>query len=251
MRLKFNIKYIVPFIVLILIVIIFIFILSNKKNKSDTADLSSLKKALGNVFYTLPNDEYKNMNDISDYCKISLIYGSDYLESDSKYNNTKAYSISNVSSSIKKILGINATIDFKPDDNGDYKFLKEDNCVFGNNYVSNLSFDSEKQVLYTLKPFKTNRKIYIKWEDEVKDGNDITLYAKALMGVEAEDGYDLYSDFNMEKLIGHYDSKNKLEKSLDSNYILSNNYEFHLRKEKGNYIWKSFTKNNMDTIIVD
>ena len=71
------------------------------------------------------------------------------------------------------------------------------------------------------------------------------------MSVESDTGYDLYSDYNMMNLIGHYKSKSQLEKELNNNYISSYNYEFHIRFENNKYIWKSFVRNNVDGIAVE
>lgn len=258
-KLKINRKTKIILLMTMIIVVLLVGLLVIMKLLSDNnrdSNLLSTKSAIEHVFYYLPEDKYDDMNSISDYCKLALIFDSKFLENDGFIyddNGSKipSYSISSIMLSLRKVLGSNVTMDFTSDETGDYNFIKPDNCQFGNLVASNLSYDSTNKVVYPLDEIDSNRKVYINWTEENLDGNQATLYAQALMSVKTDSGYDLYVDFNMTQLIDHYSTLKKLKDSLNENYVLSYNYEFHLEKENENYIWKSFTKNIMNEMIAD
>lgn len=256
MKIKKNTKIIVTIVLVISIILIFslILLISNSKSNKDN-DLDLLKTSISKVFFNLPNNEYESMNDISDYCKVIMVFDTEYLKNYTSYNynlkNKKAYSIRALNDAVKNILGNNTSISLNPNEEGNYDFVNADSCQFTNDGLLNISYDSEKKLVYNISNEKNIRKIYVKWTNEYKEGNDIILYAQALMSVESDLGYDLYSDYNMMNLIGHYKSKSQLEKELNQNYVSSYNYEFHIRVENNKYIWKSFVRNNVDEIIVE
>ena len=225
-------------IILCLVIVVFIIILSSKKDK-----YNNLKNSLSSTFYYL-DKSYDNLNDISDFCKISLVYDTNYLKSDYTVsdagNKIKGYTISNVLSSSKKILGDNITIDF---DN-----LIKDDCVY-NNKVINLTYNSKDKVLYSQGNDKSNRTIVVDWFYEKEDDNILELKSHALMIVK-NDKYDLYVDKNMENLIGSYNTLNEAKKVANDNMFKSYEYVFKFNKVNNNYIWKSFDINKFDDVLV-
>ena len=133
---KKNIVITLIFIILILIICVTFKIVTDK-NKTKTIkkdDTEILKESLEKIFYFLPNDKYDDMNTISDYCKLALIYDTDYLKSDYtfKNNNKKGYTKENIINTVKNILGNNASINFNADEDGQYNFLLTDACMYGN-----------------------------------------------------------------------------------------------------------------------
>ena len=226
-------------IIICLVIVIFIIIISGKKDK-----YNNLKDSLSNTFFYL-DKSYNNLNDISDFCKISLVYDTNYLKSDYTVsdagNKIKGYTISNALSSIKKILGDNITIDF---DN-----LIKDDCIY-NNKAINLTYNTKDKVLYSSGLYKSNRTIVVDWFYEKEDGNTLELKSHALMIVK-NDKYDLYVDKNMENLIASYNTLKEAKQAARDNMFKSYEYVFKFNKENNNYIWKSFEINKFDDILVD
>lgn len=253
MKKMLEYKKIIISCLVIIIIILFIFIgiklLSKRKNNVD-----QLKKTIENVFYYLPDDNYTNMNDISDYCKIALLYNSDYLKSDytlydNDGNKIKGYTRNNILTSLKSIIGSDAYIDFNKNKSLDYSFLNQDSCVFANDFIANISYDENKKIIYSVKKEEQVRKLYIKWIDQ---NSETKLKAKALMAVKTDLGYMLYVDYNMQYLIGEYKNIQELEKDLEKNYLKSYDYEFEIAKNGDEYIWKSYKRvGNQENIIYD
>ena len=116
-----NFKYIIISIIILIILIFFIILINNRKDK-----YSNIKKTISNTFFYLSLDEYDNMNNISDNCKMSLLFDMESFKKDKIIQNTKGYSKSNILNSIKKVLGSSATINFSINDFNTYNFLTED-----------------------------------------------------------------------------------------------------------------------------
>ena len=165
-------KLIVGIITVIVVIIIsIVFINTNKKTGGKYNDL---KNTLSNTFFYLDLDDYTDINNISDSCKISLIYDTSYMKSDyTVYDSSKkikAYTKNNVLKSIKSILGDSATINFDINELNSYDFLIDDKCMY-NNKISGLTYDSNKNVLYKDDLESTSRYIVVKWVDE-KESSD-------------------------------------------------------------------------------
>ena len=211
-------KIIISFIVIILLLVLLfvgIKLLSKKENNVD-----EFKKTIENIFYYLPEDNYTNMNDISDYCKIALLYNSDYLKSDYTLyakdgNKIKGYTRDNILTSLKSIIGDSAYINFNKNESLDYSFLTQDSCVFASEFISNITYDESKKVLYSEGSGEQVRKLHIKWLDT---NSETKLKAKALMSVKTDSGYMLYVDYDMQNLIGEYKNIKELEKDLEKKY---------------------------------
>lgn len=231
-------------IVILLIIILTIFILEKKSD--DKISITDIKDSVTNIFYYLPEDKYEDMNNISDYCKISLIYDTDYLKNDTKINlegkSKKAYSKANVLDSLKKILGSSASINFKSDESGDYSFLQQDNCYLSNPIVTNLSYDSNKNAIYNLDYEDINKELYVKWSDEIINGDTLILSAQAFVIVKASDQYQVYVDYQMSDSLGTYQSLEKAKEAIEENIYRSYDYKFIFEKENENYIWKSYER---------
>ena len=222
----------ISIIILCLIIILTLSLLKNNKDK-----YMDLKDSLSNTFFYL-DDNYTDMNTISDFCKISLVYDTNYLKMDNKI---KGYSKNNVLNSLKKILGSNVTVDF---DN-----LIKDKCVY-NSKVTNLTYNSKDNILYTIGSDKSNRQVVVTWYYEKENKNSLELKAHALMIVK-NDNYDLYIDNDNTYLIGSYNSLNVARKAAKNNMHKSYDYSFILTKEDGNYIWKEFNVFKNDEVFID
>ena len=244
-------KLIVGIITVIVVIIIsIIFINTNKKTNGK---YSKLKNALSNTFFYLEHDDYTDISNISDVCKISLIYDTSYIKSDyTVYDSDKkikGYTKNNVLKSIKSILGDSATINFDINELNSYDFLSSDKCIY-NNKISGLTYDSNKNVLYKDDSESINRYVVVKWNDEKENSDYLDLKAKALMIVKNEK-YDVYKDNNMEFLIGSYDSLSKAKSAALKNIDKSYQYEFKFKKENSNYIWIEFHRKTYKDIIID
>ena len=254
-------------IVLILCVIIFVII--STKNK--VSELDKMKNMLTNVFIYLEDKEYNDLNEIPDYCKLSFIYGSDYLKSDAllstddydtvlnKRNgkSVDAYSKENIMNTIKKVLGENATISFEQDEYGDYPSLIENGCGYENNSIGLLSYNEEKEYVYSINDSNEDKvtKLYVKWETPEIDGDDIKLIAYALITSRRDDGsYEVYADGNLELYAGEIDKDEDVEEAINGMYnVSSRKYTFNLKKVDGKYMWTGFsiTDNLYKEIIVE
>ena len=91
-----NIKYIIISIIILIILIFFIILINNHKDK-----YSNIKKTVSNTFFYLSFDEYDDMNNISDNCKISLLFDMDGFKKDKIVQNVKGYSKGNILNSVK------------------------------------------------------------------------------------------------------------------------------------------------------
>ena len=139
MKKKLKIMILITVLFVLIISIVFAFIICvDKKDK-----YSGIKNSLENIFFYLEDDKYDNIDTISDFCKLSLVYDTMYM----KKSKNNIYSKYQISSAIKKILGNNSKLDFSVSNN-EYNFLKTDACVFGNPDVGNVSYDSISQQFY-------------------------------------------------------------------------------------------------------
>ena len=231
-----NIKYIIISIIILIILIFFIILINNRKDK-----YSNIKKTISNTFFYLSLDEYDNMNNISDNCKISLLFDMDGFKKDKSVQNVKGYSKSNILNSIKKVLGSSATINFSINDFNTYNFLTEDECFYNVNPTT-LSYNSTEQVLYRNNT-ENNRIIMVNWNKVEANGSIINMNAEALMIVKNEKDYSLFIDKDMNYKIGDYKTLNEAKDAALNNYFRSYKYEFTFNYENGNYIWKKFKRN--------
>lgn len=244
------------FKILIFVIIILFIVLAIILNRFLRKDkYANIKSSLENVFFYLKNDYYNDMNDISDDCKIALIYNTKYLKSDYSFYNTNGkkilgYTNSNVLSTLSKIIP-NATINFNLNINNTYDFLMGNDCIYTSN-MRILTYDNESKVFYSNNNEESNRLLIIKWNNiDDADSSNIKLYASALMIVKDSNKYDLYIDNNLEYLIGSYSSLKKAKSSALKNFNRSYDYIITLERKNNNYIWKSFERKTFNTNIVD
>lgn len=242
-----NKKNFIPFICIIAGVILFVVgIFYELKNDK----LGKVKDAIENVFFYLPNENYDDLNQISDYCKISLVYGTDYLKNYTllskddydtvvKKNGVKAYSKDNILKAIKNILGDNANINFDLDEDDDYSFLISDNCKFGNDKIKTLSYNESKESVFSIDDDEENTsKLYVKWEKPEYDGDLVKLTAKALLAVKNVDGgYDVFADSNLNYQAGTVSGSNVKSQIEDMYDYRSMDHVITLKKQGDNYIW--------------
>lgn len=234
-----SIKYILISTIILIILIIFIIcivLLNNHKDK-----YSNIKKTVSNTFFYLSFDEYDDMNNISDNCKISLLFDMDSFKKDKIVQNVKGYSKGNILNSVKKILGKSASINFSTNELNTYNFLSDDECTSNVN-ISNLSYNSTEQVMYRNNT-ENNRIIMVNWNKVEANGSIINMSAEALMIVKNEKDYSLYIDKDMNYKIGDYKTLNEAKDAALNNYFRSYKYEFTFNYENGNYIWKKFKRN--------
>ena len=232
-----SIKYILLISTIIFIILIIcIGIINNNKDK-----YSSIKKTVSNTFFYLSFDEYDDMNNISDNCKISLLFDMDSFKKDKFVQNVKGYSKSNILNSIKKFLGKSASINFSINEFDTYNFLSEDECI-NNVNMSNLSYNSTDQVMYR-KNIENNKIIMVNWDKVDINGSIINMSADALMIVKNEKDYSLFVDKDMNYKIGDYKTLSAAKEAALKNYFRSYKYEFTFNYENGNYIWKKFKRN--------
>lgn len=252
MKKVFEKKYIIISLLCIIFGIILLvcaFVFDTKEDKFDnTLD------AIENVFFFLPNDKYVNMNDMSDYCKVSLIYGSKLLKSDIvldkknydvdiKNGVLKAYSKDNVIKSLKNILGDNASINFDVDEDGEYSFLYEDGCKLANKSIKTLSYSQSSESLFSIDDEidnKNNIKLFVKWGEPETNDDEIVIHAQALVAVKNGEGkYDIYADRELSHLAGTV-NKGDLKYVVKEFYYKSLDYIFNFKLVNGNYIWTNF-----------
>lgn len=225
--------------------VIMVFIIESKND-----ELDDVKKSIERVFFFLPDKEYDNMNNMSDYCKLILIFNSDYLKNDIllskddyttivKRDGVKGYKTSNIINSLKTILGNEATINFDSDEYGDYEFLIEDDCKIGNKFIGNLSYNESSNYVYSYDSSwdYDNYKLNVKWDEPKYSNNQVFLTAKALITVKRNDGkYDVFVDSNFKHNVGFINNYFEINKF----YIYSNTYKFTLQKDNDKYIWTRF-----------
>lgn len=250
--------------IILIIIGLLLFALSFLFNKKDK--ITMMEEAIEHVFFYLPYDEYDDLNNISDYCKISLIYDTDYLKNDvylskddydtitnSKRNSVFGYKKDNVLKAIQSVLGKNIKINFEKNEDDDYEFLLEDKCKYGNKKINTLSYNKSGGYIYSIdEDEEDNSKLYVKWDDPIYNGDTVTLKAYALLAIKNNSGgYDIYLDNNLSNKIDTITSNisYKIAKLYDQSYI----YEFTLKKENNNYIWTNYKITNKfdDTVIYD
>lgn len=230
-----SIKYILVSTIILIILIICILLLNNHKDK-----YSSIKNTISNTFFYLSFDEYDDMNNISDNCKISLLFDMDGFKKDKIVQNVKGYSKGNILNSVKKILGKSASINFSTNEFNTYNFLSDDECASNVN-ISNLSYNSTEQVMYR-NSNENNRIIMVNWNKVESNGSIINMNAEALMIVKNEKDYSLFIDKDMNYKIGDYKTLNEAKDAALKNYFRSYKYEFTFNYENGNYVWKKFKR---------
>ena len=231
-----NIKYIIISIIILIILTFLIILINNRKDK-----YSNIKKTISNTFFYLSLDEYDSMNNISDNCKISLLFDMDSFKKDKIVQNVKGYSKGNILNSVKKILGKSASINFSTNELNTYNFLSDDECTSNVN-ISNLSYNSTEQVMYRNNT-ENNRIIMVNWNKVEANGSIINMSAEALMIVKNEKDYSLFIDKDMNYKIGDYKTLNEAKDAALKNYFRSYKYEFTFNYENGNYVWKKFKRN--------
>lgn len=259
-----NRKVLIGIFLIVLGIILFIVGICSDKKKDK---IEQMKEAIEHVFFYLPNTKYDDLNQMSDYCKISMVYNTDYLKKDvylskdnydtvvkSSINSVKGYKTSNVLNSVKSILGENATINFDINEDDDYDFLLTDKCRFGNKRLQTLSYNESGKYIYSIDDDSNNNdlKLYVKWDKPEYDGDTVRLTAYALLSIKNSDGnYDIYIDNNLSKKVDTINGSvsYKILKLYDRSYT----YRFTLKKINDNYIWTNFEVDNIieDTIIYD
>lgn len=217
-------------------------------------ELKVAMDAIENIFFFLPETKYDNLNEIPDYCKISLVYGTKYLN-DEKYISeddyytvvkkqdkkaVKAYNEDSILNAIKSILGDDTNINFSADENGEYLFLVENGCGYNNKNINSLGYSEIGDYIYSYdndEAIESN--LYIKWEKPVIDGDIVNLSAKALLPIENQDGsYTVYTNGERFAVVGTVEKgkklKDELRKMCDEVEV---KYNFTLQKNGSNYIW--------------
>lgn len=243
-------KIIIGIIFVISIIFIMILLRFGKKNDG----LKVAMDAIENIFFFLPETKYDNLNEIPDYCKISLVYGTKYLN-DEKYISeddyytvvkkqdkkaVKAYNKDSILNAIKSILGDDANINFSADENDEYLFLVENGCGYNNKNINSLGYSEIGDYIYSYdndEAIESN--LYIKWEKPVIDGDIVNLSAKALLPIENQDGsYTVYTNGERFAVVGTVEKgkklKDELRKMCDEVDV---KYNFTLQKNGSNYIW--------------
>lgn len=242
-----KVKLAISCIVFGIILMLFGIIYELKNDKLEQA-----KEAIEHVFFYLPEENYDDLNQMPDYCKISLIYGTDYLKKDAllskenydtivKRNGVKAYSKENIAKSIKNILGENATMNFELNEYEDYEFLIANSCKFGNKKINTLSYNETLGYIFSIPDEeKENSKLYVKWEKPKYEGDLVILNAKALLAIEnADGGYDIFADQKLNYKAGSIKGSNIKSKIKDL-YYKSMDHQITLKKENGQYIWVKY-----------
>ena len=243
-------KIIIGIIFVISIIFIMILLRFGKKNDG----LKVAMDAIENIFFFLPETKYDNLNEIPDYCKISLVYGTKYLN-DEKYISeddyytvvkkqdkkaVKAYNKDSILNAIKSILGDDANINFSADENDEYLFLVENGCGYNNKNINSLGYSEIGDYIYSYdndEAIESN--LYIKWEKPVIDGDIVNLSAKALLPIENQDGsYTVYTNGERFAVVGTVEKgkklKDELRKMCDEVDV---KYNFTLQKNGSNYMW--------------
>ena len=239
--------------IIVLILIVLLIINANKKKDK----LAEMKQSIENIFFYLPKNKYDNLNDIPDYCKVSLVFGQDYMKADAYLNdddyiteekkkndhNVIAYKKDTILNNVKSLLGNDVSINFDIDSDMDYPFLVENGCGYNNKNITTLSYNEDKEYIYSLKEDKDETyKLYVKWADESIDGDDVTLQAKALLTKKNEDGsYNVYADYTGKYLAGTVSSDKNIKDEINKLFDLKSRvYIFKLKKNKDAYTWVSY-----------
>lgn len=145
------------------VVLVSVILIINNKSGNKRDKLKEMKDSIENIFFYLPEKEYTNTNEIPEYCKISLVFGQDYMKPDTylsvddystelkeQNNSVKAYSKDNIINTIKSLLGNDATLSLELDEEGDYPSLEENGCGYNNKNISILSYNEEKNIYFLL-----------------------------------------------------------------------------------------------------
>ena len=240
----------------VILVSVILLIMIKGENKRDK--LKEMKDSIENIFFYLPEKEYSNMNDMPEYCKISLVFGQEYMKPNTylssddydtevkkgQNNSIKAYSKDNITNTIKSLLGNDATLNIELDEEGDYPSLVENGCGYNNKNISILSYNDIKEYIYSIndREEENNYVLHVKWTKEEKKDNEVILEANALLTSKNEDGsYDVYADYEGKYRVETIEAAKDLEKELEDLYDLwSNIYTFTLEKVKDGYVWKSY-----------
>ena len=250
--LKNKVVIISSIIVTIIIVILSLTIFLNKSDKRNR--LEEMKDSIENIIYYLPSMDKQDVGSISDYCKISLVFGEEYLKNDSYLskedydtelkkndgNSVKAYKKDNIINALKDILGNDVTINLEPNEEGEYPALEENGCGYNNENMSIISYNSEKEYIYSIDSDENNNvKIFVKWFDKQIDNDLIKLSAYALKTVKNEDGtYSVYADSSEDVIVKTIEADKDIEKEIEEIYaVYSNVYEITLKKNNKNYLW--------------
>lgn len=240
------------FIVAGIVLIFSVFLFSKKESK-----LTKMEKALENVFFYLPEKEYSDLNNISDYCKISMVFDTSLVKngvylSKNDYNTivknkskgVKAYRREDIISSLKGVIGNNVSIDFSQNEYGDYEFLIPDSCGYGNKSIQLLSYNESSGYIFSVEDISKNKnadsKLYVKWEKPEIDGDYTILTAKALFAVKNDIGkYDVFADNEMRYLIKTLSSSN-LKSQIKNLYNMSMVYKITLKETNDGYQWVKY-----------
>lgn len=261
--LKYKYKLSIILVIIVLLIASIILFINNKKDNS----LAKIEKSIENIFFYLPESEYNDLNSISDYCKVSMVFGTDYIKRDAllskedyntilkkEKNSVEAYKITSITEAVKSILGDNASINFDANEDGEYNFLIEDNCKYGNDKLEVLNYNESRKYVYSIAGDNyENMKLYVRWEEPEYKGEEVFLSAKALLAIKNEAGdYDVYADNNLEYKVVTLKS-NELKSQIGKYYSESLYYEFRLKKIKDDYIWASFKRENVyeNSVLVD
>ena len=240
-------RIIIGFLLVILGFIIVIIGLMNSNNNNNK--LGKVKSAIENVFFYLPNYEYTDLSKIPDYCKISLVYGTDYIKKDAllnyddydtivKKNGVPAYKLDTIINGIHDILGDNASINFEKNSDNEYDLLYSNDCRYGNSKLNNLSYNENHRYFFTMdREEEDNSKLYVKWmKPEYKD-DLVILKAKALLAIKnASGGYDVFANKDLTYKAGEVNNKSEI-KDL---YYMSLDYKFTLKNINDKYIWTKY-----------
>ena len=249
-----NKKILIGGISAIAVVILGIAIVLLIKNTIKKDKLKEIQDSIENVFFYLPEEKYDNLNDIPDYCKVSLVYGTDYIKSDALLstddydtvldkkgdNTTEAYNIETILNAVKKVLGDDSTINFDANEDGDYEFIEENGCGYNNKSIGKLSYNVQNEYIYT-KEQKEIQKVYVKWEEPQIDGDNITLTAYALLPLSNDDGsYTVYANGSLNLVAGTIEAGKNLDEEISNMYNDSLKYVIKLKKNNDDYTWVSY-----------
>lgn len=245
---KKNVLIISGIIVFVLIIVICILTVINSKQDK----YKNIKNSMEKVFFYLDKDEYEKIDEMSDFCKIALIYDSSYMKKES----SNRYSKDKFMRAIRSILGNDVNFNFNLNELDTYNFLMSDTCLYSNPELGNLSYDSSSKQIYIdnkNNDEKINNSYYLQvsWDKPIENGNLITLRAKALLIEKNDNSYNIYADLEKNESLGEYKSLKEARKYAEKSMYYSVDYEFTLENKNGNLIWKSFKKNKVssDTII--
>ena len=233
----------------ILVILGFTVVIIGLVSSQDNNKLGKAKSAIENIFFYLPDTEYTNLNEIPDYCKISLVYGTDYVKNDAllssddfdtivKKNGVYAYKLDTILKGVQDILGDNVSINFEKNNDNEYDLLYSNDCIYGNSKLNNLSYNENHGYFFSMdREEEDNSTLYVKWmEPEYKD-DLVILKAKALLAIKnASGGYDVFANKDLTYKAGEVNNKSEI-KDL---YYMSLDYKFTLKNINDKYIWTKY-----------